>query len=176
MEQRTCSVEDCGRPHEARGWCQNHYALWRRNGEPKKLGRNNPPPEVRVWRNIAKTEDGCWRWLGTKTEDGYARIVIDGKRTGVHRFMYEQAFGPITPGLQIDHLCRVRDCVNPDHLEAVTCRENLMRGETFQARNAAKTHCPAGHPYDDFRRGARRCTRCMRHYQREYQRRKRSQT
>ena len=65
----------------------------------------------------------------------------------VHRVAYEAAVGPIPEGLQLDHLCRNTLCTNPAHLEPVTCRENLLRGNTLQAANAAKTHCPYGHPY-----------------------------
>lgn len=65
----------------------------------------------------------------------------------VHVATYEEWVGPVASGLTIDHLCRVRDCCNPEHLEPVTHRENLLRGDTVSARNVAKTHCPQGHPY-----------------------------
>lgn len=75
--------------------------------------------------------------------------------------------------MQLDHLCRNRGCINPDHLEPVTCRENLLRGQTFQARNAAKTHCPHGHGYDEgntrFNKdGSRACRSCERKRARKY--------
>ena len=91
-----------------------------------------------------------------------------------HRAAYELFVGPIPSGYEIDHLCRVRDCVNPDHLEAVTRRENLLRGDTFAATHAAKTECPRGHPYDTITaQGARRCSICHAATQRRYlQRRK----
>ena len=66
----------------------------------------------------------------------------------VERVAYEMVVGPIPDGLQIDHLCRVRNCVNPDHLEPVTPRENTMRGYSIQAQNARKTHCIHGHPFE----------------------------
>ena len=71
------------------------------------------------------------------------------RRARVHRLTYEWAVGPIPEGLTIDHLCRVRNCVNPEHLEAVTQSENTRRGETTAAKNAAKTHGPQDHPYDE---------------------------
>ena len=65
-----------------------------------------------------------------------------------HRFAYETFVGPIPEGLTIDHLCRIRHCVNPEHLEAVTDRVNILRGEGISAQHARATHCPQGHPYD----------------------------
>jgi hypothetical protein len=77
--------------------------------------------------------------------------------------------GAVPEGLELDHLCRVRGCVNPKHLEPVTHRENLMRGESWSAVNARKTHCPEGHPYDETNtyidgKGRRRCRECARAY------------
>jgi hypothetical protein len=81
-----------------------------------------------------------------------------------HRWAYESEVGPIPIGLTLDHLCKVRRCVRPDHLEAVTLQENLLRGLTFQASNAAKTRCPRGHPYtaQNTRHhcGSRHCKTC----------------
>ena len=96
-----------------------------------------------------------------------------------HRYAYEELVGPIPEGLQLDHLCRNRSCVNPDHLEPVTCRENLRRGETLNAANLAKTHCPAGHPYAGENlsitaKGFRECIECGRTRSREFQRQKRA--
>lgn len=85
---------------------------------------------------------GCWLWKGA-TACGYGYF----RHRPAHRFAYELYRGPIPEGLQLDHLCRVRSCVNPSHLEAVTQGVNLHRGETIAARNAAKTHCPKGHEY-----------------------------
>jgi hypothetical protein len=90
--------------------------------------------------------DGCWSWLGTKNSDGYGVVRVDGRpMRGVHRVMYEAMRGEIPSGLQLDHLCRVRHCVNPDHLEPVTGRENSLRGEGPSAMNARKTICVRGH-------------------------------
>lgn len=94
----------------------------------------------RFWEKVRKT-DGCWFWTSTRGENGYGQFTL---RTGVvrraHRIAYELAVGPIPDGLEIDHLCRVRACVNPAHLEPVTRQENIRRAV------AAKTHCPKGHP------------------------------
>jgi len=110
-------------------------------------------------------------WLRTKgvQETGYALFWFDGDDRLAHRFSYEAYIGPIEPGLVIDHLCHVRRCVNPNHLEAVTQKENLLRSDTFQARNAVKTHCVNGHEFDQkntyIRKrpgGGRMCAKCCR--------------
>ena len=92
---------------------------------------------------------GCWLWLGKLTEKGYGIFVMDGKSIPAHRVSWELTNGQIPEGLQIDHLCRVRACVNPVHLEPVTNLENTLRGENFIAVHAAKTHCSNGHPFDE---------------------------
>lgn len=96
--------------------------------------------------NIRFTAD-CWLWLGTCNHQGYGQISIRQRKVRVHRFAYTLCVGPIPEGLTLDHLCRVRNCVRPDHLEPVTQRINLLRGETIAARAARKTHCPQGHEY-----------------------------
>lgn len=88
---------------------------------------------------------GCWLWLGTTTQSGYGQFSIDSVATYAHRFSYESFVGPIPDGLQLDHLCRVRCCCNPHHLEPVTGKVNTNRGVRHES---TKTHCPKGHPYD----------------------------
>lgn len=119
-------------------------------------------------------DDGCWLWPQAQSQGGYGRCSVAGVAYYVHRYVYEQLRGPIPDRLQLDHLCRQPACANPDHLEPVTCRENLLRGNTFQAANAAKTRCPQGHPYDIFQRGERACRVCRRQSWREYTQRKRA--
>ena len=111
----------------------------------------------------------CWAWRGGKQSGGYGALVVgsrtDGSRRVVlaHRWSYEYAVGPIEGGLDIDHLCRNRACVNPLHLEPVTHRVNCLRGVSPCAIHAQKTHCPHGHPYDAVtRRGSRLCRVCRR--------------
>lgn len=108
---------------------------------------------AKYWAHIEQDENGCWRWQGSLKSNGYASFYAGGGRgtnkTYAHRFAYELLIGPIPDGLDIDHLCRVRDCSNPGHLEAVTHRENMLRGDTFAAKHARKTHCHQGHPFDE---------------------------
>ena len=103
---------------------------------------------TRFWSKVHKT-DGCWLWLGAKGSAGYGNFLMPNKPTKAlaHRVAYELLVGPIPDGLTIDHLCRVRACVRPDHMEPVTRGENTLRGDTLTAKNKAKTACPKGHPY-----------------------------
>lgn len=104
----------------------------------------------------AEPNSGCWLWTGSaggRTPShryGLLLLTEDGMTTTkqAHRVAYELAYGPIPDGMQIDHLCKTTLCVNPAHLEVVTPKENSDRSESFAARNARKTHCPHGHPYD----------------------------
>jgi hypothetical protein len=89
----------------------------------------------------------CRIWNGTLAVNGYGVLGIDGRQVKAHRFAYEAIVGPIPEGLVIDHLCRVRCCVNPDHLEPVTNGENVLRGVSAPAQHARATHCLRGHEY-----------------------------
>lgn len=120
---------------------------------------------------------GCVLWFGAHNGRGYGVLGI-GSRTDrsrrliyAHRTAYELAHGPIPDGLHLDHLCRTPACINPAHLEPVTCRENLRRG----VGHGSKTHCPAGHPYagDNLYRDkrGRKCRTCNRDRQRQLKQR-----
>ena len=109
----------------------------------------------------------CWLWTGATKPGGYGNFWDGEKVTGAHQFSYRVFNGAIPKGLQIDHLCHVRCCVNPDHLEAVTPRVNALRSNSFAAKNARKTHCPNGHELSEencvghwLRKGQRLCRIC----------------
>lgn len=150
-------------------------------------GPADEPLDQRIRRLSKCDENGCWIWQGTIMNSGYGQIGVrvgGGKQrtTGAHRVSYETFVGPIPEGLVIDHLCRVRPCVNPNHLDVVTNRENTMRSPIAIGReNALKTHCPHGHPYDDentywYRIGragkGRLCRTCQREHARRYRARR----
>lgn len=124
----------------------------------------------RFVRYLSFPETGCWEWTGSKTSGGYGIFRwcnADGSiGLSAHRFIYEYLIEPIPPGFDVDHLCRNPSCVNPEHLEAVTHRENLMRGNTAARRNAAKAACSEGHEYavrlDEHGRSHRYCPMCAR--------------
>lgn len=121
----------------------------------------------RFWDKVQKT-DGCWDWTAYKTKEGYGRIGINGRLYLAHRVSYEWVKGKIPEGLVIDHLCGNPSCVNPDHLESVTQKENTHRGklvESLKKRSSAQTHCKRGHEFTKentyvCKRGIRNCRTC----------------
>ena len=162
-----------------------------------KVNRSGPVPAY------APHLGNCWLWTGSRDRKGYGHFYsVSTSSNLAHRWSYEDAYGPMPDGLQSDHLCRVTSCVRPSHIEAVTSKVNTERGlvpiilpERFRAYNKrlreagqlspgsikirdmelAKTHCPAGHPYDEentyrAKRG-RACRACHRRKERERQNR-----
>jgi hypothetical protein len=124
------------------------------------------------WERVDRGSDdeGCWTWMGTKTPDGYGvfyDVRVKGSRRA-HRVAYEALVGPIPNGLQIDHLCRTRNCVNPTHMEAVSSRVNTLRGEGPTASKYRQTHCVNGHEFTPENTKIRsngihrQCRECMR--------------
>ncbi len=122
---------------------------------------------ARFLERLDKTDpSGCWFGYRKPRADGYTPMLIDGRWTYAHRLAYELLVGPVTDGLELDHLCRDPRCVNPAHLEPVTRRENLVRGETIVARQVKATHCVNGHEFtlsNTYTRKSRRsCRACHR--------------
>lgn len=132
-------------------------------------------PQIdRFAEKIALTDTGCIEWIASHNGAGYGTLAINrrGGKVLAHRFSYEHHIGPIPAGLVIDHLCRNTLCVNPDHLEAVTETENILRGTAPTATNAAKTHCDHGHSLSGANlritpKGWRECLECRRRRSRE---------
>lgn len=98
--------------------------------------------EQRFWMKVERSESGCWLWTASKDSCGYGTFKAGSRTVGAHRFSYELANGPIPAGLTVDHMCYVRNCVNPTHLRLLTAAEN-----TALQRPAFKTHCVNGHEY-----------------------------
>lgn len=102
----------------------------------------------------------CWNYTGALTPSGYGRFYAQRNAEYAHRFSYRFMVGEIPDGLELDHLCRNRSCVNPWHLDPVTHRVNVLRGDTFARRNAEKVHCPRGHLLDREMEHGRKCNGC----------------
>jgi hypothetical protein len=121
----------------------------------------------RFWSKVEhRGASDCWEWTAGTLSKGRYGGFYDGKMRHAHRVAYELCVGEIPDGLVIDHLCGNTLCVNPAHLEAVTQRENILRGESFAASHARTTHCPSGHAYDEANtrvyKGMRVCRECNR--------------
>jgi hypothetical protein len=165
-----CSISSCDGLTVGRGWCKRHYYRWRRTGSLElptllqhietKLRKDGPIPPHRP------DLGPCWIWLGYSYDSGRPARRINGRKRFLYRVLYELLIGPIPEGLVPDHLCRNPRCPNPWHLEWVTVRENILRGDGYAASNARKTRCPRGHEFDlantywypdGRRRGCRQC-------------------
>ena len=174
----------CGQPtslarqtDKVKGWVQGQPIRFVR-GHHTRLPRPKENPMNRLGRWIDRDSSECWIWTGAINLGGYGKTQINGRTCGAHRVVYELHVGPIAAGLTLDHLCRVRRCVNPAHLEPVSMRENLHRGNTVNAANAVKVTCKRGHPFDSentytFGRAYRQCRECARMHARNYQARRR---
>jgi len=133
--------------------------------------------EERFWPKVRKTES-CWLWTANTTRpmDGYGRVMITpGKFQLAHRVAFELLRGPIPDGKTLDHLCRNSLCVNPEHLEPVSMRENVLRGESPGVIRRRRGTCDEGHPYSRGTRGSI-CKICKSKYDKERYRRKKQMT
>lgn len=160
----TLNCKECSKPFTVRPGLKGSAKFCSlRCGALDRCKRLNPDAMTSFSRFVERNENGCWLWLGAIMPNGYSTF-----RGGYgHRFAFESFRFPIPEGLEPDHLCRVRHCVNPFHLEVVTHRENCLRGFGVSGINARKTHCPAGHPYDSENThytpsGGRKCRICQR--------------
>jgi len=161
-----CTIPDCERRVHARAFCSGHYSNWYRHGIPVLTV---PTAPERFWAKVEKT-GSCWLWRGCVNPNGYGVFGVKHGQPNqlAHRYAYELQIGPIPARMTLDHLCRKRACVRPDHLEAVSVRENILRGDGPSARQARQTHCLRGHllPPTD-KHGRRRCGECEWMYKRQ---------
>lgn len=174
---RTCTYSYCLSKHYSKGFCATHYQRMRKTGSPSLGGW--PTRLERMERQVCfEPMSGCWLWEGRENLLGYG-ISSWGL---AHRVMYALHGGELDPSLVIDHVCRVTQCVNPSHLEQVTQKENVRRGDiaAFNRRRAAGiTHCPQGHEYSPEntrlnKSGARNCRACQRARLRAYRMRRKA--
>lgn len=144
---------------------------------------NNIPPLTRILKGTTINENGCWSYQGSHNNKGggYCQFSINNKSIYTHRFMFEYYYGELDSSLVIDHLCKNSRCVNPNHLEQVTQKQNCNRG-LVGSNMSTKTHCPQGHEYTEentysykSKQGlfSRHCRICNLDHQREYEKRKR---
>lgn len=148
MVKGTCKVAGCGRGIRSTGYCENHWYRWNRYGDPL-AGQIRGDDAARFWSKVAEGPDPdyaphlgrCWIWLGGLVPGGYGTFTVRPsrgvKKQGMaHRWAYQYMVGEIPGGLFLDHLCRVRCCVRPDHLDPVTHAENVRRGDAPAATRA----------------------------------------
>jgi hypothetical protein len=141
------------------------------------MNYGDPRLPTRFWNKVQPCPmSGCWLWVATETRGGYGNFRFDGKMQSAHRVSYRLLVGPIATNMEIDHLCRVRCCVNPVHLECVTHAINVQRStlpSISGARMSSKTECPRGHPYAGSNlyinptNGHRSCRECVRESRRK---------
>lgn len=166
-----CSFVGCDRIAHRRGICERHYSRWLRNRTYESLRpeRINGTPEERFWAKVDPCRtDGCALWLGAISKDGYGNFGLDKKTIPAHTFLV----GPAPEGLEWDHVttrgCTHRHCVWPEHLEAVTHVENILRGNGNWRK--FQTHCINGHLFSEAntythggKRSCRACRKVRRH-------------
>lgn len=119
---RDCAFEECPYPIHAKGYCRAHYAQARR-GDALVPARPRDPLD-RFMTKVRKSESGCWEWTGACSQGGYGSASINGMVQNAHRVAYRLMVGEIPHGLEVDHICGVRACVNPEHLRAATRSQN----------------------------------------------------
>lgn len=169
LTDRPCGIEGCDAAGTAgHGWCEKHYRRYQRHGNPLATSRIVGDNLARFWSYVDKNgSDGCWNWRGATSPDGYGILLVARETVYMPRYSWELANGPMPSGLEPDHLCRNHACVNPNHLEPVTHKENVLRGGSPAAINARKTHCIRGHEYTTENTyiipstGGRSCRECI---------------
>ncbi|WP_353956327.1 HNH endonuclease signature motif containing protein [Cutibacterium avidum] len=146
ITNETCSVDGCGNRVRSKGLCCAHYHRLRKYGTP--TGKPRRASEEDRFLSYVDMTSHCWEWTGGLMSGGYGMFHLSDTTCELaHRYAYQRFVEPIPEGLVIDHLCRNRKCVNPDHLEVVTNLENLRRGIGYRLQNGMDDRCIHGHKY-----------------------------
>ncbi len=172
---KKCSFPGCGKKHSAHGLCQGHN-IQRKTGSPLRplMDRRSPGEPLRILYDEVpcdnpELEGPCHVFCGAKQGDGYGNVSVNGRRFLVHKYVWELTNGPVSSGLELDHLCKNRACCNANHLRAVTHKVNCTENSASpMAANWRKTHCIRGHELtaenlgSELSKGRRRCLTCER--------------
>lgn len=186
MSDATCSVDGCDRRRYGRGWCEPHYARWRRHGALHDERARRTDPVVRFRAKVRL--DGpipahrpdlgpCAIWTGRPNGSGYGSFGLNGRTIGAHVAAVILDGREVPDGLEVDHLCRVRMCVRASHLEVVTHEVNIQRNLPF--RDVPEL-CPNGHELtpDNLMpsQGKHACRTCFKASQRRYREKQKART
>jgi len=172
LNEKTCLIYRCLKSAGSLGLCSAHRSTFYRHGNPFEktrkvfLGTN----KNRFLKNVKKTKS-CWIWVSHKSTGGYGTFYVwktaenKGGSKLAHRWAFENWVSPIPKGLEIDHICKIRNCVNPKHLRIVSHLENMHASNTLASLNSNKTHCPNGHKYEApnilWDKNSRKCKICV---------------
>ena len=173
-----CSLQDCSKKLYARSLCKSHYTVQLRRGDIKRVTTRWASCEERFWAKVNFKGD-CWLWEAAVNNIGYGRFNVGNRKIkGAHEVSFFFVYGSVSAGLELDHLCRIRHCVNPCHLEAVTHAENVSRGTSVGAVAGQTNKCIRGHSFNEentyyvnnpdraIHRQCRECQRIRRGHQR----------
>jgi len=182
----TCTVDNCTRPVNARGLCDTHYRRWwRENPDKIKQRFGGEAVDERFWRQVQGGDvRTCWLWTGRPANAGYGKFVDGRKWHQAHRYAFECLIAEIPDGLELDHLCRNRACVNPWHMEPVPHYVNTRRAQLGERISESRshpveTHCANGHLRTEANtyippKGSPRCRICNREEARRSKARRRA--
>ena len=136
MTEHTCTIDGCGSPAHARGWCSKHYRRWQRHGDPRGGGPSCYSTPEEAFAARAERRGECLIWTGAKDSTGYGNLQVNGSITKAHRYAWECENGPIPDGMMIDHICHKRACINVDHLRLATRHQNSSNRAGATARSS----------------------------------------
>lgn len=134
---KTCSIENCGLAHQAKGFCDKHYRRFKKTGDPMSARKLASSTEEAFTIRSIQTETGCYRWDGAVDTTGYAVMADAGRKMGAHRYAWERANGPIPDGMVIDHTCGTRSCTKVQHLRLATNKQNGEHKTVLASNNTS---------------------------------------